>query len=539
MRYIAFFMTFILLLCPVMVMAADISSNEHTDLSGDYLEFIFDNQQSIPNEHEIKIAVYDDEGKMVSLQNTIVSGWKTNNKVPIELDHYMTIENKGTTLKAFFIHPNTLTPYATSAIIGKSTCVLDTPSSTDDNVSVTVEWANEHTIAFTPVSLTNQPICLTVHVPDSWDTGATYRQGTYGGIVCGFKRENNKQYVLLENLISGKQVILQKRISNIIKNLETPIITTFYENKTGAVSVTFDDGDYNSAVFYDSEFAKYGFHGTAFLITNRLTGIDNWKTLLEKGLVDVGNHSASHQLKYSTDAATLTSEQIQADISGSYDNLKKYFPEQSILTFASPWGQTTNTVITEMKKNHYANRKAGGGLQNNNPQGDDWFKLNAFVYNGHDTKAMNGWADQAINNKGWAIELLHNCIDGTTPNGLTIAKDIFSEHMAYLNTKKDQLWMGSFNEVTAYIKERESATVTIISANDTTMTLSLTDTLPNDRFIQPLSILVHVPSHWVDGVSYSQGSLFGKSDIVKSENGKLYVQINAIPDKGEILLQKN
>ena len=191
-----------------------------------------------------------------------------------------------------------------------------------------------------------------------------------------------------------------------------------------------------------------------------------------------------------------------------------------------------------MKQNHYANRQAGGGLQNSNPQGDEWFKLKAFVYNNTTTEAMNGWVDQAIKNKGWAIELLHGCIAGDTPNGLTIAKNIFSNHMNYLNQKKDHIWVGSFNDVTAYIKERESAKASVLSADNTLVTLTLTDSLPDDRFRQPLTMIVNVPSHWENGATYVQGDLTGESEIVKTEKGRSYVQINAIPDQGVITLKK-
>ena len=165
-------------------------------------------------------------------------------------------------------------------------------------------------------------------------------------------------------------------------------------------------------------------------------------------------------------------------------------------------------------------------------------KLKAFVYNNTTTEAMNGWVDQAIKNKGWAIELLHGCIAGDTPNGLTIAKNIFSNHMNYLNQKKDRIWVGSFNDVTAYIKERESAKASVLSADNTLVTLTLTDSLPDDRFRQPLTMIVNVPSHWENGATYVQGDLTGESEIVKTEKGRSYVQINAIPDQGVITLKK-
>ncbi len=323
-----------------------------------------------------------------------------------------------------------------------------------------------------------------------------------------------------------------------VTNLEQPTVCTFYDNKPAALSITFDDGKYDAAKYYNSIFRQRGLCGTAFLIANSTlqNDVPKWRELLNEGYVDVGNHSASHAIKY--DESSVTPEVLETDITKAYENLSEWFPDQNILTFASPWGRITEDSRAEMKKNHYANRIAGGNLQNANPQGDNWFSIRCFTYNGHTTAEMNGWIDNAIQNKGWAVELLHSYVPGDTPNGLNIAETIFDEHTKYIAEKKGQLWIATFNQVTAYIKERQSATVTIDWANETTMGLTVTDSLPDQQFHQPLTLTVNVPLDWKNGATYSQNGRGDYSQVVHTAPGKRYVQINAIPDGGRVILQK-
>lgn len=447
MRYIKFFLVVVLLLCPLSATAADVTLDETTDFSGTCLTFFFDSQNPISNEQTMLLVSYNDKNQLVGFQALDVAGWEKYHQFPVNLDQYLTEENGGTTLKAFLWNDE-LQPFATGAVLGKTTQT----------------------------------------------------------------------------------------------SLQTPTICTFYENKPGAVSITFDDGNYNSAVYYNSEFKKYDLCGTAMLITNQLISQggtpEKWSALLEEGYVDVGNHSTSHAIKYSDQQDSLTEEQLKADITDAYDQLKTWFPKQNILTFAAPWGQATSASTAEIKKHHYANRGAGGNLQNANPQEDEWFRLRSYVYSDHSASDMNNWVNQAISQKGWAIELLHNCVDGDTPNGLAISKTIFHDHMEYLASKKEDVWVGTLNEVTAYIKERQNATVHIDWANGQTMALTLTDTLPDEEFSQPLTLQVNVPLSWKNGAIYYQGSLQGTSPVVLEEPGKRYVQINAVPDGGQIILQK-
>ena len=68
------------------------------------------------------------------------------------------------------------------------------------------------------------------------------------------------------------------------------------------------------------------------------------------------------------------------------------------------------------------------------------------------------------------------------------------------------------------------------------MSIVLTDSLDDEIFDFPVTLKVNVPSDW-KRAEYSQDGT--ETVDVVTENGKKYMYINAIPDKGSILIEKN
>lgn len=312
--------------------------------------------------------------------------------------------------------------------------------------------------------------------------------------------------------------------------LEEPIITNFYEDKTGALSLTFDDGDYSSGYFYNNELKKHKMKGTAMLIAGRLgSDYSSWRYILSQGYIDAGNHSMSHEIRYDEKP---TAEELEEDITGSYELLKNYYPKQKVLTFATPWGRMSDEAEKEIAKNHYANRLAGGSVPNN-PKKMDFMYLKSYIFNNSTAQEMSQWVEDAISSKGWSIILLHSCVAGEQSDGLNISQALFSKYLDYLDTKKDSVWIASFNEVVAYTKEARGANIEI-AEEENKLTIKVTDELPDELFDHPLTMKVNINSDWTE-VEAKQD----KTDLkptVYTENGKAYININIIPDGGDIVI---
>jgi hypothetical protein len=126
----------------------------------------------------------------------------------------------------------------------------------------------------------------------------------------------------------------------------------------------------------------------------------------------------------------------------------------------------------------------------------------------------------------------HHSLDGTSYGFWTIG--MFTDYLDYLKTKN--LWVGTFGSVTKYIKERASADLSLVSSSDEQIVLSLTDTLDDAIYDEPLTIRSEVPLSWAN-VHVQQGS---SANTVPSvvEDTKTVIYYNAIPDRGFITLKQ-
>jgi chitin deacetylase len=118
-------------------------------------------------------------------------------------------------------------------------------------------------------------------------------------------------------------------------------------------------------------------------------------------------------------------------------------------------------------------------------------------------QTLNANIDKAIAEGKWYSLLMHG-VNETNPETANnnINKDVCEAHFSYIGSKQE-VWAGSMTEVIQYIKERNTANITINWIRENAMNLSLTDTLDDARFDFPLTYKVNVPSHW-DSVKVTQ-----------------------------------
>lgn len=85
-----------------------------------------------------------------------------------------------------------------------------------------------------------------------------------------------------------------------------------------------------------------------------------------------------------------------------------------------------------------------------------------------------------------------------------------------------------------YIKERDRINIRSISNQINSITLSVTDNLPNSIYNVPVTIRRPLPNGW-DTAYVKQNNSLLKSSIVEVDTKK-YVMFDAILDKGDVLI---
>ena len=331
------------------------------------------------------------------------------------------------------------------------------------------------------------------------------------------------------------------------ETLGSTAICLLKDNKAAAISITMDDALLASDTFFNELFKKYNLNGTLALISDRMDNTSSWSSfreLLNDGKLDVGNHSLTHKKLTTVDEKTLESE-----VNGARQRFRKEFPDQDVICMIYPENASNDTVRAKVKEQHYAAR---GGIRGDNslvPTDAEWFNLKTRGLKkaepGQGTgpngevlvSDMNGWIDSAIANGRWVIEMLHGVKEEDPYSYDPPASADVDDHFSYLSGKLDQIWCGTFSEVTKYIRERQNASIDQLPTDGSYISIRLQDTLDDTIFDFPLTLKTQVPKAW-KSVRVEQND---KKQIIipKEDAGIKYILYDAVPDKGRINLYQN
>ena len=248
---------------------------------------------------------------------------------------------------------------------------------------------------------------------------------------------------------------------------------------------------------------------------------DEWRNVASQGH-EIGSHTKTHP-----HLPQLSLGEMEGEIGEPKAVIDGQIAMQQCLTFVYPFGD------------YDANAKAFAGDYYIAARGV-WCGLNKTPYNFYAMRGcgdsnsldeMKSYTDEAEQQGDWLITI-HHSLDGTDYGYWTI--DTFIAYLDYLETKN--LWVGTFGSVVKYIKERESANLSLVSSSEDQIVLSLTDTLDDAIFDEPLTIRSEVPSSWAK-VRVKQGT--GAITVTPGMEGtKTVIYYNVIPDRGFITLQK-
>jgi len=300
-------------------------------------------------------------------------------------------------------------------------------------------------------------------------------------------------------------------------------ITQWAGNKAAAVSITFDDGHISDYTLAVPALNERGFQGTFFIVTDWIDSAtwNEWKDVSNQGH-EIASHTKTH-----AHLTQLSLTEMEEEIGESKVVIDAQIKTQQCLTFSYPYGEY-NTNAKTIAEDHYI---AARGIS---------CDLNTAPYNFYGMRAcsdsrslgqMKAMTDAAEEQGKWLITYYHS-LDGTDYGFWTI--DTFIAYLGYLETK--DLWVGTFGSVVKYIKERESANLSLHLSSENQIVLSLTDTLDNDIFNEPLTIRSEVPSSWTSVLVQQGASAITVAPVVEGTQTVIYY--TGIPDGGLIALKK-
>ena len=339
----------------------------------------------------------------------------------------------------------------------------------------------------------------------------------------------NDRYIIsvLVFLLFAGRIIAQ----NIAPGYEVGVWQNF---RSAAVTHTFDDNDLNQLAVAVLMFNEFNFKLTLFAITDATSGwrSPNWPGLAEAATQ--GHEIASHTITHPR-LNELSIEQQTTELKNSHDTINENITGQSALTLAYPYCVLSNASLTTQY--YIAARGCQGSVERSTPL--DMMNISSIICGSEGSVRtaanFNSRVDAAVNSKGWCVFLIHG-IDsdgGWSP----VSSGEIRGHLEYLHANDNKFWVDTFGNVVRYIRERNAASVSEISAEENSITVQLTDGLDDAIYNYPITIRRVLPQDWPSASAAQNGeSISAKIVEINSEK---YVMFDAIPDGGDIVLTKS
>lgn len=217
-------------------------------------------------------------------------------------------------------------------------------------------------------------------------------------------------------------------------------VARFRDGKRAAVSFTFDDSIDDHYNLVAPRLEKYGFRGTFWVIGNSIDHKGALSSAQIREMSDKGhemsNHTWSHQRLADMDTSEVVRELRMTD-----DALEKITGRRPV-ALAFPFNHWNDTVMAISMRGRVDVRRHQFAM--------------GQKYRHSTPETLSAWLNRTIEKGEWGIAMIHGIHHGWDAwDDETVLWNFFAETAAH----GDDVWVGTFSEVAAYVKEREACTI--------------------------------------------------------------------------------
>ena len=311
-----------------------------------------------------------------------------------------------------------------------------------------------------------------------------------------------------------------------------------------AISVTYDNGDFVSAVQAPVQDAivALGVRVDFELVTGSISDAKlermRWLEAHQLGFFGHGARHVNHD--------RLSPEEARRSARSCFETMQSLGLKP--VAFAYPTGHasrpSTRDAVREAgflsaRTFRASSRREPYIVADGLTEPEDWFTLPTLVIMGrqsdpndnaiNDTEELRPYLDEALARGAWIITTYHS-INKPGAYGYYPLDSFVSDLRAI--TARD-LWAGSINDVTLYVRERARASLEHAwrrKRGVPVLHLRLEDGLPDDRFDQPLTVLVRAPRAWRGRAVELRDPAGGVAARVESRDDRLPLALDVPPD---------
>jgi peptidoglycan/xylan/chitin deacetylase (PgdA/CDA1 family) len=303
----------------------------------------------------------------------------------------------------------------------------------------------------------------------------------------------------------------------------------WFDDKPAAYTIAFDDARASHYQVSAPTLFDRGIRGTFYIHTQYIADWSAWQRVADMGH-EIGSHSWSHpkMTELTENLQRLEFEKAIADIKGHLSGIK------SIPSFAYPYG-LFNDALRRVLRDYHVVSRGGGGLNPYNLTDEDLTLVHGIgVYPPYNMSETAGWVNKAIDEQAWSIVYFHSVSAQGDSNDTTIPVNRFIQHLDFVQSVRDSLWIAPQGEVANYVRIRRDGKVIVKVVNQTSIELALENLPSGVSDISSLTVKMPLPRQW-HGEKVVAHREDGTAHPLRT--GKTNIIYFSVPSVGKIVLE--
>lgn len=319
-----------------------------------------------------------------------------------------------------------------------------------------------------------------------------------------------------------------------------PVVSaaTWKDDRSGALSFTFDDGYRGAFEHGGAELEDAGLKGSFYIFTDTSAVYDG--ELAAASLVrsyrdmghEIGSHTANH-----TDLGELSAagelDSLDKVLSSSIDSLNARY-NQYTMCMSIPFGSFRFETLENISLYFHSSRSSQHGFNLATPY--DFFALKSWPVLSITSPAFVDTLLSMAEHYGTYLPLMYHDMEDEPfdPEQLiyTYSRELFRETIGAALAR--DLWVDTHSDIYKYIRERNA--LKIIDMDDSEMDLPggnfsfvADDGLPDSIFSVPLTLKISLPTGWMeDSVSIGPEGAYSHLEVIVGPSGN-YVLFDWLP----------
>lgn len=300
-----------------------------------------------------------------------------------------------------------------------------------------------------------------------------------------------------------------------------------YKNGAGsAFSFTFDDGCYydssrEAMEIFENIYQKTGIKikATVGITVNFMHErlIELWREGIKRGYFDIASHTVGHDIAFCEETPY---KKRKADAKGAQEWLRKTFTGEGVNTFIFAGGKRDKKGAEVLLEHYFACRAGDYGV--NHVGKIDWLDVNCLTaILKKPLEYYTNYIDKTVSEGGWGVQMNHWLTTKEEDVFHSQSLEQFRLECDYLGKKAmgEKIWIGSFEEVGAYLRKYENATLKVSEVNSKIRAeIMLNLDTPSSILDTPLTISIDTDK---DILLYQRDGTSKR--LSPDKNGKIYI----------------